>query len=61
VLGNRTNFRPAHPDWISLPQLFKETGYTSLRTGKIFHDIYDDPKAWTVGGGAPRKDGGAGG
>jgi len=61
VLGNRTNFRPAHPDWISLPQLFKENGYVSLRTGKIFHDIYDDPKAWTVGGGAPLEDGGAGG
>jgi iduronate 2-sulfatase len=61
VLGNRTNFRPAHPDWISLPQLFKENGYRSLRTGKIFHDIYDDPKAWTVGGGSPLRDGGAGG
>ena len=61
VLGNRTNFRPAHPDWVSLPQLFKENGYTSLRTGKIFHDIYDDPKAWTVGGGVALRDGGAGG
>jgi iduronate 2-sulfatase len=61
VLGNRTNFRPAHPDWVSLPQLFRENGYVSMRTGKIFHDIYDDPKAWTVGGGAPLRDGGAGG
>ena len=61
VLGNRTNFRPAHPDWVSLPQLFRENGYTSLRTGKIFHDIYDDPKAWTVGGGTPLRDGGLGG
>ncbi|HEX6495677.1 MAG TPA: sulfatase-like hydrolase/transferase, partial [Acidobacteriaceae bacterium] len=26
VLGNRTAFRDAHPDWISLPQLFKENG-----------------------------------
>src|ERR1700722_13767867 len=61
VLGNRTNFRPAHPDWVSLPQLFRENGYTSLRSGKIFRDIYDDPKAWTVGGGVPLADGGAGG
>jgi len=36
VLGNRTDFRVLHPEWISLPQLFKENGYASLRTGKIF-------------------------
>jgi len=61
VLGNRTDFRTAHPDWISLPQLFKENGYVSLRIGKIFHGGIDDPKAWTVGGGAREGDGGAGG
>jgi iduronate 2-sulfatase len=61
VLGNRTNFRPAHPDWVSLPQLFKQNGYTSMRTGKIFHDLYDDAEAWTVGGGTPLRPGGAGG
>lgn len=61
VLGNRTNCRNLHPDWISLPQLFRENGYLSARTGKIFHDIYDDPKAWTVGGMAPLRDGGSGG
>src|SRR5438067_1333862 len=37
VLGNGTPFRSLHADWISLPQLFKENGYSSLRTGKIFH------------------------
>jgi arylsulfatase A-like enzyme len=61
VIGNRTNFRDLHPDRVSLPQLFKENGYTSMRTGKIFHDIYDDPKAWTIGGGRKLMDGGAGG
>jgi arylsulfatase A-like enzyme len=61
VLGNRTDFRPAHPDWVSLPQLFRENGYASLRTGKIFHDIYDDARAWTVGGGTPLLPGDAGG
>src|SRR3984957_16065006 len=46
VLGNRTAFRDVHPDWTSLPQLFRQNGYVSLRTGKIFHGGIDDPKAW---------------
>lgn len=49
VLGNRTFFRDVHPDWTTLPQLFKENGYTSVRAGKIFHGGYDDPKAWQSG------------
>ena len=61
VLGNRTHFRTLHPDWISLPQLFRENGYVSLRAGKIFHGGLDDPKAWSEGGGVPDGDGGAGG
>ncbi len=46
VLGNRTDFRTAHPDWVSLPQFFREHGYSTYRTGKIFHGGIDDPKAW---------------
>ena len=47
VIGNRTDFRAAHPDWISLPQLFRENGYVSVRAGKIYHgNGLDDPKAW---------------
>ncbi|HUJ45244.1 MAG TPA: sulfatase [Opitutaceae bacterium] len=61
VLGNRTHFRTLHPAWISLPQLFRENGYVSLRAGKIFHGGLDDLKAWTEGGGEPEGDGGAGG
>src|SRR5882762_12027045 len=56
VLGNRADFRALHPDWVSLPQLFKENGYDSLRCGKIFHGGLDDPKAWTEGGGVPDSD-----
>jgi len=51
VLGNRTDFRATHPELTSLPQLFREQGYATARTGKIFHGGYDDPKAWEVGGG----------
>jgi arylsulfatase A-like enzyme len=60
VIDNRTAFRDAHPDWISLPQLFKQNGYVSCRTGKIFHGGIDDPKAWTVAGGATDEEGAGG-
>jgi arylsulfatase A-like enzyme len=47
VLGNGASFRTAHPDWITLPQHFKNNGYHSMRTGKIFHGgNLDDPQAW---------------
>jgi arylsulfatase A-like enzyme len=56
VLGNgpNANWMTAHPDWISLPRLFKDNGIPSLRTGKIFHGLasLDDPKGWTEGGAA---------
>ncbi|MAT73407.1 MAG: sulfatase [Planctomycetaceae bacterium] len=50
VLGNRTWFGAAHPDWISLPRYFKQHGYATLRAGKIFHGGMDDEAAWTAGG-----------
>ena len=55
VLGNRTDFRTLHPDWVTLPQLFKQNGYVSLRTGKIFHGGIDDAISWTEGG-DPNRD-----
>ncbi|MFT4111153.1 sulfatase [Silvibacterium sp.] len=51
VLGNRTDFRAVHPELTSLPQLFRQHGYVTARTGKIFHGGIDDQQAWTVGGG----------
>jgi iduronate 2-sulfatase len=61
VLGNRTAFRDLHPDYVSLPQLFKENGYVSLDSGKIFHGGLNDPKAWTAGEGTQEGSGGGGG
>ncbi len=59
VLGNRTDFRALHPDWVSLPQLFRRNGYTSMRAGKIFHGGIDDPQAWdTTSGGSAAEEGG---
>lgn len=50
ILGNRGFFRTAHPEFVSLPQLFKLNGYATLRSGKIFHGGIDDTEAWTEGG-----------
>ncbi len=48
VLGNRTDFRTAHPDWTTLPQLFGNHGYASMRAGKIYHGGLDDAKSWNT-------------
>ncbi len=56
VLGNRAAFREAHPDWTSLPQLFRENGYATVRAGKIFHGGIDDPKAWQESSGGEAAD-----
>ncbi|HEX9781561.1 MAG TPA: sulfatase-like hydrolase/transferase [Opitutaceae bacterium] len=50
LYGNREWFGAAHSDWVSLPRHFKEHGYATLRTGKIFHGGIDDTDAWTEGG-----------
>jgi arylsulfatase A-like enzyme len=50
VLGNRSWFGKEHPDFVSLPRLFKDHGYKTLRSGKVFHGGIDDYEAWTKGG-----------
>jgi arylsulfatase A-like enzyme len=50
VLGNRQWFGAVSSEFISLPRYFKESGYTTLRAGKIFHGGIDDASAWSVGG-----------
>ena len=47
ILGNTAAVVKAHPEWVTLPRLFRESGYTTLRSGKLFHAGLDDPKAWT--------------
>jgi len=51
VLDNQNFMRPNMPDVISLPQHFKNHGYTSLSLGKIFHhserEPGDDPQSWS--------------
>lgn len=50
IYGNREWFGGRHPEWLSIPKFFKQQGYTTLRTGKIFHGGIDDFTAWTQGG-----------
>jgi arylsulfatase A-like enzyme len=53
IMDNNTYFRAKHPDYVTLPQYFKNNGYASLRTGKIFHGGIDDQVSWSEGGEAP--------
>ena len=51
LYGNRDWMNAWYPDWVSLPHYFRQQGYFTLRSGKIFHgDRIDDAAAWTVGG-----------
>jgi iduronate 2-sulfatase len=47
VLGNTNAVVKEHPEWVTLPHLFRQAGYTTLRTGKLFHAGLDDHEAWT--------------
>jgi iduronate 2-sulfatase len=53
----QTHFRAARPDAVTLPQLFKNNGYTSISIGKIFHNQgkrvppqgpFPDPVSWSA-------------
>lgn len=50
VMNNNDYFRRNFPDWVTLPQFFKNNGYATLRSGKIFHGGIDDQISWTEGG-----------
>jgi iduronate 2-sulfatase len=51
VMANNKFLRPMMPDVVTLPQHFKNHGYTSLSLGKIFHhserEPGDDPQSWS--------------
>ena len=51
LYGNRDWFGAWYPELVSLPNYFRQHGYTTVRYGKIFHgDLIDDAAAWTLGG-----------
>lgn len=49
-IGNH-DFRVTGPDWISLPEHFKKSGFTTLGGGKTYHQDHppnwDEPKSWS--------------
>ena len=51
VFDNQHFLRPNTPDVVTLPQHFKNSGYTTLSLGKIFHhsdrEPGDDPQSWS--------------
>lgn len=48
VFHNYIKFREANPDVVTLPQHFKNNGYETVYTGKIFHHgDKDDEKSWS--------------
>lgn len=50
VMNNNDYFRRKNPSIVTLPQYFKNNGYVTLRSGKIFHGGIDDQVSWTEGG-----------
>ncbi len=60
IMENATWFRDKMPDVVTLPQLFRQNGYRTMASGKIFHGGLNDDKAWDIGATplarqAPRK------
>lgn len=44
-LSNADHIRDLVPDVVTLPELFKENGYTTISTGKVFH--HEDAQSWS--------------
>jgi arylsulfatase A-like enzyme len=43
----RTSFRDNVPDVLTLPQYFKQQGYTTIGLGKTYHNTIPDTLSWT--------------
>jgi iduronate 2-sulfatase len=50
--SNGAHFRDRNPDVVTLPQWFKDHGYTTHDVGKIFHNwhtkVKGDPRSWSA-------------
>jgi iduronate 2-sulfatase len=48
VYDLQTHFRLNLPDAVTLPQYFREQGYTTAGLSKIFHEGLDDSRSWSI-------------
>ena len=57
IFNGDHHFRPLHPDFITLPQHFKQHSYVTANSGKLFHGKAQDPPSWTewIEDGVPRE------
>ncbi len=46
VWNNETHFRWNYPSIRTLPQIFKNQGYSTVSIGKVFHGTLPDPPSW---------------
>ena len=46
VMRNHTSTRDNLPDAVMLPQFFRQHGYNSFASGKVFHTGVSDPPSW---------------
>lgn len=43
-----TPLRSVHKEMVTLPQVFKEQGYTTVSVGKVYHHGNDDAESWSI-------------
>lgn len=53
----QTHFRKNLPDVVTLPQFFKNNGYTTTGLSKIFHGGLDDAQSWSIPSWVPNANG----
>ncbi len=43
-----TPFRSVHKNKVTIPQFFKQNGYTTISLGKVYHNANDDVDSWSI-------------